>query len=65
MRRWLLDDQPTCPGPVLQLRLVVETPDYDDALAFYRDVLGLQLEAAFAGRTACRSRSLRPAPPWS
>ncbi|MFN8623959.1 MAG: VOC family protein [Chloroflexota bacterium] len=44
-----MSDQPATPGPVLQLRLVVETPDYDDALAFYRDVLGLQLEAAFAG----------------
>jgi predicted enzyme related to lactoylglutathione lyase len=27
--------------PVRQLRLVVETQDYDAALAFYRDVLGL------------------------
>ena len=32
--------------PVLQLRLVVEAQDYDQALAFYRDALGLpQLEA--------------------
>jgi predicted enzyme related to lactoylglutathione lyase len=32
--------------PVRQLRLVVEAEDYDTALAFYRDVLGLpQLEA--------------------
>jgi predicted enzyme related to lactoylglutathione lyase len=28
---------------------VVEAPDYDAALAFYRDVLGLPMEAAFAG----------------
>jgi predicted enzyme related to lactoylglutathione lyase len=29
------------PRPVRQLRLVVETEDYDAALTFYRDVLGL------------------------
>ncbi|WP_427004095.1 VOC family protein [Pseudarthrobacter sp. H2] len=29
------------PHPVRQLRLVVETEDYDAALTFYRDVLGL------------------------
>jgi predicted enzyme related to lactoylglutathione lyase len=29
------------PSPVRQLRLVVETEDYDAALTFYRDVLGL------------------------
>ena len=29
------------PPPVRQLRLVVETEDYDAALIFYRDVLGL------------------------
>ena len=29
------------PPPVRQLRLVVETDDYDAALTFYRDVLGL------------------------
>ena len=34
---------------VLQLRLVVETEDFDEALAFYRDVLGLREEAAFEG----------------
>ncbi|MDR7081480.1 putative enzyme related to lactoylglutathione lyase [Arthrobacter ginsengisoli] len=33
------EDQP--PPPVRQLRLVVETDDYDAALTFYRDVLGL------------------------
>jgi predicted enzyme related to lactoylglutathione lyase len=36
-------------NPVLQLRLVVETEDFDDAVAFYRDVLGLPEEAAFEG----------------
>jgi catechol 2,3-dioxygenase-like lactoylglutathione lyase family enzyme len=39
---------------VLQLRLVVETEDFDDALAFYRDVLGLREEAAFEGQGDAR-----------
>lgn len=33
---------------VSELRLVVTTPDYDAALAFYRDALGLREQAAFA-----------------
>ncbi len=37
------------PGPVRQLRLVVEADDYDAAVAFFRDVLGMPEEAAFAG----------------
>jgi predicted enzyme related to lactoylglutathione lyase len=37
------------PGSVLQMRLVVEAEDFDQALAFYRDVLGLPEEAAYAG----------------
>ncbi|MEV0271662.1 VOC family protein [Hamadaea sp. NPDC050747] len=32
---------------VKQLRLVVTADDYDEALRFYRDVLGLEQEAAF------------------
>lgn len=36
-------------GPVLQLRLVVEAEDFDEAVAFYRDVLGLPEQAAFQG----------------
>ena len=36
------------PEPVRQLRLVVTAEDYDAALTFYRDVLGLREEAAFA-----------------
>lgn len=35
--------------PVLQMRLVVEAPDYEDAVRFYRDVLGLREELAVAG----------------
>lgn len=34
---------------VLQLRLVVEAEDYEAALAFYRDALGLPEQAAFSG----------------
>ena len=34
---------------VLQLRLVVESEDYDQAVQFYRDVLGLREQAAFEG----------------
>ena len=34
-----MDDR-TNAGRVLQLRLVVEAPDYEQAVAFYRDVLG-------------------------
>jgi predicted enzyme related to lactoylglutathione lyase len=33
----------------LQLRLVVEAEDFDAALAFYRDALGLPQQAAFQG----------------
>ena len=38
-------DAPT----VLQMRLVVEADDYDEALTFFRDVLGLREEASFSG----------------
>ncbi len=34
---------------VLQMRLVVETDDYDEAIRFYRDVLGLREELAVEG----------------
>ncbi|HLN76481.1 MAG TPA: VOC family protein [Nocardioidaceae bacterium] len=34
---------------VLQMRLVVEAADYDEAVAFYRDVLGLPEELAVEG----------------
>lgn len=34
---------------VLQLRLVVEADDYETAVEFYRDVLGLPEELALAG----------------
>jgi predicted enzyme related to lactoylglutathione lyase len=38
------------PGnPVRQLRLVVEVEDFDRAVAFYRDVLGLPEQEAYEG----------------
>lgn len=36
-------------NPVRQMRLIVEAEDYDAALTFYRDVLGLTEEAVFEG----------------
>lgn len=42
------------PNPVRQLRLVVEAEDYDAAVAFYRDVLGLPEQASFAGEGDAR-----------
>ncbi|KUM70213.1 VOC family protein [Streptomyces griseorubiginosus] len=36
------------PSTVRELRLVVTADDYDEALRFYRDVLGLPERAAFA-----------------
>lgn len=36
------------PTPVLQLRVVVETDDFDAAVAFYRDALGMPELLAFA-----------------
>jgi catechol 2,3-dioxygenase-like lactoylglutathione lyase family enzyme len=41
-------------GKVLQMRLVVEADDYDAAVAFYRDALGLEEEAAFEGEGDAR-----------
>ena len=36
------------PSPVRELRVAVTASDYDEALAFYRDVLGLRERDAFA-----------------
>lgn len=38
------------PGSVRELRVCVTAADYDEALRFYRDVLGLREVAAFSGR---------------
>ncbi|MGQ0607499.1 MAG: VOC family protein [Chloroflexota bacterium] len=35
---------PELPMPVIQMRLVVEADDYDEAVRFYRDILGLPQE---------------------
>lgn len=40
--------------PVLQLRLVVETEDFDAALAFYRDALGLPEQESYEGEGGAR-----------
>lgn len=45
-------DNPT--RPVLQLRLVVEAEDYERALAFYRDSLGLPQLEAYTGEGDAR-----------
>jgi predicted enzyme related to lactoylglutathione lyase len=42
-------DHDDTPVTVRQLRLVVEAEDYEEAVRFYRDVLGLTEEAAFEG----------------
>lgn len=39
---------------VRQLRVVVRADDYDLAVAFYRDVLGLAEEEAYAGEGGAR-----------
>jgi predicted enzyme related to lactoylglutathione lyase len=38
----------------MQLRLVVEAEDFNEALAFYRDALGLPEQAAFQGDNDAR-----------
>lgn len=35
--------------PVLQMRLVVQADDYEEAVRFYRDALGLREELAISG----------------
>ena len=44
-----MSTDPQRSSQVLQLRLVVEADDYEQAVAFYRDVLGLEEIAAFSG----------------
>lgn len=40
--------------PVRQLRLVVEATDYDEALRFFRDVVGMPEQAAYQGEGDAR-----------
>ncbi|MEU8372258.1 hypothetical protein AB0C22_03975 [Micromonospora sp. NPDC048894] len=42
------------PPGVRQLRLVVEAEDYDAAVAFFRDALGLPEQAAYSGAGQAR-----------
>ena len=44
---------------VAQLRLIVETDDFDSAVAFYRDVLGLPEQEAFEGSGGARVAIMR------
>ncbi len=50
MKRSEATDQP----PVKQMRLIVEAADYDRALRFYRDVLGMTELDAFEGDDGAR-----------
>jgi predicted enzyme related to lactoylglutathione lyase len=40
--------------PVMQMRVVVEAEDFEQALVFYRDVLGLSQQAAYEGEGDAR-----------
>lgn len=44
-----MNDGPRPLGGALQMRLVVEAPDYEEAVRFFRDVLGLPEELAVSG----------------
>jgi lactoylglutathione lyase len=47
-------DERTGAGRVLQMRLVVEAANYEQAVAFYRDVLGVPEELAVEGGDGAR-----------
>lgn len=49
-----MSDEGTAPAPVRQLRLVVEADDYEEAVRFYRDVLGLTEQASYEGEGDAR-----------
>ena len=46
--------------PVIQLRVVVEAEDYDEAVRFYRDALGLPEEAAFEAAAQSAKQGIDP-----
>lgn len=46
-------------APVVQMRLVVEASDYDEAVRFYRDVLGLPQELQVHGEEGEHDASAR------
>jgi catechol 2,3-dioxygenase-like lactoylglutathione lyase family enzyme len=41
-------------NPVLQLRLILDVEDFEEAVAFYRDALGLTEQVAFEGEHDAR-----------
>lgn len=45
---------PTLPGPVRQLRVVARSDDFEQALSFYRDVLGLAEQESYEGDGGAR-----------
>ena len=49
-----MDDTAEGRPPVRQLRIVVEAEDYDEALAFFRDVLGLPEQESYEGDGGAR-----------
>ena len=49
-----MDDTAEGRRPVRQLRIVVEAEDYDEALAFFRDVLGLPEQESYEGDGGAR-----------
>ena len=66
------DRYPRSPGSAMseepavrELRLVVTAPDYDAALRFYRDVLGLPERAAFSSPDGRVTILEAGGPPWS
>ena len=46
--------RPAPPGRVRQLRVVVTAPDFDDALGFYRDVVGMPQSEAYEAEGGAR-----------
>jgi predicted enzyme related to lactoylglutathione lyase len=44
-----MSDSPTNTSRVRQLRLVVEAEDYDEAVRFFRDVMGMTEQEAYSG----------------
>ena len=44
-----MEDKDQAENPVRQLRLVVEAEDFEEALRFYRDVLGMPQQEAYDG----------------
>lgn len=47
-------DAAPSPGTVRQLRVVVQAPDFDDTLAFYRDVVGMPQAEAYEAEGGAR-----------